>query len=389
MDEAQNVAPLLSAIEPATANPPDKPDYPAPNEAPAASPSRIAGSEALSPIAPLTPPPAQHWVEMEAAQNVAPLLSAIEPATANPPDKPAHPAPNEAPAASPSKIAGSDASSPVTPLTPPPAPHAVEMNVAQGDALPAMPPVPPSGTPVAINGQRMKSAVHENKIAGSKAQELPPDRQNASATAGADEAIPAARERNPASFSDPKDLTAQWMIMDTTGKGAAVSTLTANVAEAGAPTFGRIEQVERLISREVVMVRQSGAEALAVSLKVDSGTSLFLQLTNHHGHIEAAVRCESGDAAALDAHWKQLQESLARQNVQLLPLQDKSLPAGPSSDAPADASGNFQDGPPARQQPPPPAPGPEKPSDSAMNAAVGLSKPKNKHHRHPGWETWA
>jgi hypothetical protein len=236
----------------------------------------------------------------------------------------------------------------------------------------------------------MKSASQENEIAGSLAQKLPPDPQTASATAGADEAIPAARLNLPADSTDPKETAAPWMMVDTTAPGAAALTLTANVAAEGAALSGRIEQVERLISREVVMVRQSGAEALAVSLKVDPRTSLFLQLTNHHGQIEAAVRCESGDAGALGAHWTQLQESLARQNVQLLPLQNKPFPAGPSPDGPAQASGNFQDGQPARQQPPPP-PGPEteKPSDDAMNAAVGITKSRNKPHRHPGWEKWA
>jgi hypothetical protein len=156
------------------------------------------------------------------------------------------------------------------------------------------------------------------------------------------------------------------------------------------PSIARIEQVERLIGREAVVIRESGADTLAVSLKVDSRTSLFLQLTNHHGQIEASVRCESGDAGALDAHWKQLQESLARQNVQLLPLENKTVPAGPSSDVQTETTGNFQDGPSARQQQPcPPGPPAEKPSDDAMKAAIGISKPKSKLRRHPGWEEWA
>ena len=180
------------------------------------------------------------------------------------------------------------------------------------------------------------------------------------------------------------------MGLDTTAKGVAAPTLTTNVMGGSAPSSARLEQVERMISREVVMVRQSGAETLAVSLKVDSRTSLFLQLTNHHGQIEASVRCETGDAAALDAHWGQLQESLGRQNVQLLPLEDKTLPPNPSFDAPSDAPKNFQDGPPAQhQQPRPPAPEAVKPSDDAMNAAVGLTKSKNKPRHLHGWEKWA
>jgi hypothetical protein len=235
----------------------------------------------------------------------------------------------------------------------------------------------------------MKSASQKNEIAGSAAQKLPPDRQLVAATARADEAIPAARIRIPAHFSDPAESAAQWMVMDTTAKGAA-PTLTTNVAGGGAPSPGRLEQVERMITREVVMVRQSGAQALSVSLKVDARTSLFLQLTSHHGQIEASVRCERGDAGALGAHWGQLQESLARQNVQLLPLEDKSFAARPFSDAPAENPKNFQDGPPAQHPPPrPPAPEKGKPSDDAMSAAVELTKSKNKPRHTHGWEKWA
>jgi hypothetical protein len=236
----------------------------------------------------------------------------------------------------------------------------------------------------------MKSASQKNEIAGSATQKLPPDRQTAAAAAGADEAIPAARIHTTPDFSNAKESAAQWMILDPAAKEAAAPTLTANVADGSAPSSGRIDQVERMISREVVLVRQSGAEALAVSLKVDARTSLFLQLTNHRGRIEASVRCEAGDAGALGAHWGQLQESLARQNVQLLPLQDNSFPANSSFDAPAGSPKNFQDGPPAQHPPPrPPAPETAKPSHDAMNAAVNLTKSKNKPLRHSGWEKWA
>jgi hypothetical protein len=236
----------------------------------------------------------------------------------------------------------------------------------------------------------MKSASQENEIAGSAAQKLPPGRQTAAATTGAAEAIPAARIRITPVFSDPKEFASQWMILDTPAKGAAVPTLTTNVAGGSAPASSRLEQVERMIAREVVMVRQSGAEALSVSLKVDARTSLFLQLTNHHGQIEASVRCERGDAGALGAHWGQLQESLARQNVQLSPLEDKPFFIRPSSDAPAETPMNFQDGPPAQHAPPrPAAPETGKPSDDAMNAAVDLTKSKSKPRHYHGWEKWA
>ncbi len=292
--------------------------------------------------------------------------------------------------ADPAKIAGLNLSPPISPTTPETAPPGAELALARDIAPLLAPPVPPSGTPVAINDQRMKSALQKNEIAGSAAQKLPPDHPTAPDADGADAAIPEAKIRIPSSFDDPKESAPQWMVMDTTAKVSAAPTLTTNVQPASAPSAGRIEQVERMISREVVMVRQSGAQELAVSLKVDAQTSLFLQLTNHHGQIEVSVRCESGDAAALDAHWAQLQESLARQNVQLLPLQDKTLSSSLSFDNPAPPSGQFQHGPPSgHSSPRPPAPKTEKPSDDAINAAVSLTKSKSKPRHYRGWEKWA
>ena len=406
----EDLVPLPSPNEPATTNPSDKPVTTAPNTDSVVSAPKIAGFDTSLPLAQpalfvaqattdqsairnpqsAIAQPAPIEVEVAAVEDLVPLPSPNEPAITKPSDKPANPAPNADPVASPSKLAGLDASLPIVRTALFVAQATTDQSAIRNPQSAIAPPIPPSGTTVAINGQRMKSASQANEIAGSAAQKLPPSLQTASEAPGADEAIPAVRASIPVDFSDLRQSTGQWMILDSTAPMAAVPTLTANIAGASMPSAARIEQVEHLISREVVTIRQSGADALAVSLKVDSRTSLFLQLTNHQGRIEASVRCESGDAGALDAHWKQLQESLARQNVQLLPRQDKPLPVGPSSDAQAETPGNFQDGPSAGQQPPrPPAPPVEKPSEDAMNAAIGLSKPKPKPRRHPGWESWA
>ena len=90
----------------------------------------------------------------------------------------------------------------------------------------------------------------------------------------------------------------------------------------------QVERVAQLVSQEVFMVRQSGANALAVSLKVDSQTELFLQLTSHNGQIQASLRCDRGNVEGLDSHWAELQQSLARQNVQLMPFDNRTAPSG-------------------------------------------------------------
>jgi hypothetical protein len=246
----------------------------------------------------------------------------------------------------------------------------------------------PSGTPVATNGERMKSAVKKNEIAGSTLQELPSARQTAPTAEKAAGAGAESKTSQPIviDFSPDQETSAQWMVADMARGGAAAQTMTANAASAGTAAAPAVSEVERMITREVTMVRQSGAESLAVTLKVDSRTSLFLQLTNHNGQIEASVRCEKGGGGGLDSHWGELRESLARQNVQLLPLQDNSQ--NPSN-MPARTGGDFNDPQqtPQRHAQPQPAAEPEVPSDEAMRAAIDLGK-----HHHPprhGWEKWA
>ncbi|MBI3876006.1 MAG: hypothetical protein HY300_08635 [Verrucomicrobia bacterium] len=84
-------------------------------------------------------------------------------------------------------------------------------------------------------------------------------------------------------------------------------------------------KISELVSNEVAFVRKSGA-TLSVVLRPDANTELFLQLARRNGQLEATVRCERGDAALLGTHWNQLQESLAKQNVRLAPMQDASSP---------------------------------------------------------------
>ena len=81
-----------------------------------------------------------------------------------------------------------------------------------------------------------------------------------------------------------------------------------------------MERLEQMVSREVLSIRQSGASTLGVALKLDANTQLFLQLTTTNGLTQASVRLDRGQFAPEDSQWAQLQQSLARQNVELLPM---------------------------------------------------------------------
>jgi len=151
----------------------------------------------------------------------------------------------------------------------------------------------------------------------------------------------------------------------------------------------QVDRVTRLITQEVVTVRQSGANSLAVSLKVDQHTELFLQITNHNGQIQASVRCEHGNASGLDNHWGQLQESLSRQNVQLLPLEEKLSPRASVAPSPdAATSRQFDQSAQNKSRQNRDLPG-EFPLPEETDRTVRSRNNKNVSSSPRGWETWA
>jgi hypothetical protein len=190
---------------------------------------------------------------------------------------------------------------------------------------PEQKPALPSGTSVANTSQRMSFTPERNEIAGRTEQKLPPAAISAVASADSGGPSPDGGEKSSLSFSwhdtPPESLT----INDVAALAGAPVPITQTILDAqvhaaspaGAAPLDRLEQ---MISHETLIIRQTGAQTLDVSLKLDSNTQLYLQLTNHNGSVQASVRCERGSFAPEDAQWTQLQQSLARQNVALLPM---------------------------------------------------------------------
>ncbi len=182
---------------------------------------------------------------------------------------------------------------------------------------------PLDGTRAALNGQRMKSTEEKNEIAGRTTQKVP----DAAATDHSSTGLIGKVNSKPDSnlSGQTKNTFDSSPLIPVSAGSSTTDVLAGKLAEKAQPDNGASAQVERvahLVSREAVMIRQSGANSLAVSLKVDSHTELYLQLTNHDGQIQASVRCERGNIQELGSRWGELQESLARQNVQLMPLED-------------------------------------------------------------------
>ncbi len=238
----------------------------------------------------------------------------------------------------------------------------------------------------------MKYVAQKNEIAGRTVQKLPTVAQTKDSADDSSDKIEVksnsilGRELG-TEFSAP--VSAIDMSPKSNGSGAGHIGLADNPPAIDNPA-AQVERVSRMVTQEAAMIRQSGANSLAVSLKVDPQTELFLQLTNHDGQIQATLRCERGSMAGLDSHWGQLQESLSRQNVQLLPLQEK-LSSRPSVVAPspdAATSRNFDQSAQNKSRQNRDLPGelslpeePGRPVRSRNNKNAGAS-PR-------GWETWA
>lgn len=110
----------------------------------------------------------------------------------------------------------------------------------------------------------------------------------------------------------------------TAGRGQAEAMRgTGEVAEApGASMEARVRRLEDLVSREVVRFRWNGLETVSVLIRPDERTEVTVHLRQRDGQLEASLGMERGDAARFGAHWRQLHDALAEQNVRLLPARD-------------------------------------------------------------------
>ncbi|HXG45990.1 MAG TPA: hypothetical protein VNO52_00065 [Methylomirabilota bacterium] len=166
-------------------------------------------------------------------------------------------------------------------------------------------------------------------------------------------------------------------------------------------TLDRVAEIERLsdlMIRESGSLRQTGEGSLAVVLRPDEQTQLFVEMAQREGYIEAQVRCERGDARHLGALWGQLQEALGQQNIRLAPLQDASgggqagshgsppLGTGDSADANADRHSPRQ---PVAEQHPWEERSGRRPAEGSRPLFRNPDPARSVAATVPGWETWA
>ncbi len=221
----------------------------------------------------------------------------------------------------------------------------------------------------------MKS--ERTEIAGKTEQKLPMTAVSAVKSADTGGPSPDGGAQAHLSFSWHEEPSEQLAIIDLSAK---ISPLLAPVAATSVEAPARVaspvpmERLEQMISGEVMTIRQTGAQTLGVALKLDSNTQLFLQLTTNNGSVQASVRCDRGQFAPEDSQWAQLQQSLARQNVELLPMTGGS-------------NLNFQQ--PSGQHPRHPASREDWASGDAAPQPAQERKQKGQNRSRKNWESWA
>jgi len=161
-----------------------------------------------------------------------------------------------------------------------------------------------------------------------------------------------------------------------------------NAADVSPAQTVRADRVLDLINREVTILKQTGADSMAVLLRPDRHTELLLSVTQLNGRLEAQIRCERGDHEGLSRHWMQLTESLAQQNIHLQPLRlplSTAPGAGLSSDTGASAFADPKRN--SADQTPEASAGFPAENAGAHPAKNGKTKTRQPSRR--GWETWA
>jgi hypothetical protein len=184
-----------------------------------------------------------------------------------------------------------------------------------------------------------------------------------------------------------------WQLGHPVGR---IDRIASEISTQPASPGGSVERLSNLIVREAMLVRQYKSDALAVVLRPDAETELFVHFSQRNGQIEATVRCERGDLQQLGALWSQLQESLGQQKIRLAPLQES-----PSHQSPFNSATGSQTGGGNNHGDPSPRHSPDKqsldewpaPATSAAESRHVRGGGGSGHRRvttsRPGWETWA
>jgi len=195
-----------------------------------------------------------------------------------------------------------------------------------------------------------------------------------------------------------KDLSARNLVATEWQMGRPVSSVDRSAPNSVEATpvnvAATVERISKLLMVETALVRKHGSDAMAVVLRPDSETELFVHFTQRNGQVEASIRCERGDAQHLNALWPQLQESLALQKVRLAPLQESSSNQSNFNQPNGSGQGGGENRS-SRQSPQDERFMDERPEPASSETSAhhvrgnGGSGHRRVTTSRPGWETWA
>ena len=148
----------------------------------------------------------------------------------------------------------------------------------------------------------------------------------------------------------------------------------------GAAAAAHAQDLVSQVINHVTELRQLNLNSLAVVLKPDANTEILLRLEQRGGAVEIQARFERGDFQNFNAHWEELQRSLAGQGVRLSPLENSPFNSDASFHRP---TGGFR--PPRDDQS---APSPARKASTEPPPARRV-KPQPSASVSRRWESWA
>jgi hypothetical protein len=81
-----------------------------------------------------------------------------------------------------------------------------------------------------------------------------------------------------------------------------------------------VKATGRSILDAAVVMRQVMNGRLAVVLRPDKNTEIFLRVSSRNGGVEAFARCDRGDFCLLNSHWPELQDYMRQHGIRLSDL---------------------------------------------------------------------
>jgi len=181
-----------------------------------------------------------------------------------------------------------------------------------------------AGTAAAKSDHSMEKGLEQNQFAGLAEQKLPAHSRNALAVEqrpAGDRGLESVRE---AAF-DRTDKSIHSLADGLAGRPGSIAAASGSTGGMEATSGSAVRTAEQLLqnmTREVAQFKRFNAESMAVVLKPDAQTEIFLHLASRNGQIEIQARFERGDFASLNGQWAQLQQTLAQQGVRLSNLQE-------------------------------------------------------------------